>query len=1261
MSLENEGEISNIDFQDDIRKKVFWFTRAKLKTGRWPFSAGYMVEDLTRVIPADFYGGSFESAKLSTRANFEQAFNNPSLLAALDARTISSPEREAYALISHGYNSNALLGKIRNAEVKQAVYGIKLHSKAASLDTPFMDAWARISNDEPAVSVNEFINVLRAERNLKHPENFDQRTRPARIDSRLGFGVPVLENGLPLRLSTQDFDSNDEQFNAVMNRISNQIGIELVGRENIEAGKIDIKPKRFFGALDTIKSRLSPYRNGINPTGWPKRFKLEYPSQGVTNTEKLYGVIKCLSGLQMGQLSNIAESVILANPTATNLPSSDTFNKNRGRLSSAAACLVASDVCMMIGLPTKQARLMSETFKLEAQQNLQLVTEDGRQNKNFMAIVANMYAVGINNFAYDLNPSLEEYAENRGISMESVASKMDGSPSLQGLIYANNVITDPALQFEPDMNSEEIAEALDRVFERGRIFNVSLSPEPYGPENRPDLRVTPSEPSVEDTDSKGKAETPPVGEGFDDDSLGDSIRDAMDEVADEKEKEKTPTPEVTPSVVIPALDELTNETPVVAFAPDEEITPEAIEQKRRERKAKEVPGRLPPTGEIRPYDHPVDRPDLRPQAPDTRLRADAQTDANRVVTQLGQQSEEQPAAPQPVDPMYDPETYRDRMKGVFDRMTRVQYNNHPVDRPDLRPQAPDTRLRADAQTDANRVVTQLGQQSEEQPAAPQPVDPMYDPETYRERMKGVFDRMTRVQYNNHPVDRPDLRPEIPETQPKTPMSDEEKRNYINAIFARYLKGREVALDKLEQKEQGNDGNGGAGKGGNNDGHSTANPNINININNNQIYNNQTYITIINNITFNSVRDFYEKEKKQSQQKQPQSQKVLAQPATQQLQKSEPHMISAPAQQEENERKRLVQQTLDRYSRKEAEVSQEKPTVTGATQSPSSSQTDGVVRQPVIILGPKGSTGQAIFFKEEGTKVIKEKKAKVTKPVLKSIEFYEVARGMEMETFTSTKTDAASKCRGVLYELVMEYSADKMAMCTQSAKELKTCKDPEYRAKLAQMQNYNKERASIAAVATVMMYPSVSGKQDPRYNKQSFPEESRAVQEIDKYTSYIMHRVKEFITVNQGNLKGDKITVAKLNKMLETVGEHELAWQSGKITKAQKIERGRELLKDTLRDTVYAILDDVELVDETKEAKDLRENALVQSTIDVVSRSSTVKQTQITDDFVNQDDISSKDDVHTDEQSENKESKTEDGNSKGADGKKSDNEQAQERM
>ena len=267
----------------------------------------------------------------------------------------------------------------------------------------------------------------------------------------------------------------------------------------------------------------------------------------------------------------------------------------------------------------------------------------------------------------------------------------------------------------------------------------------------------------------------------------------------------------------------------------------------------------------------------------------------------------------------------------------------------------------------------------------------------------------------------------------------------------------------------------------------------------------------------------------------------------------------------------------------------------------------------------------------------------------------------METFTSTKTDAASKCRGVLYELVMEYSADKMAMCTQSAKELKTCKDPEYRAKLAQMQNYNKERASIAAVATVMMYPSVSGKQDPRYNKQSFPEESRAVQEIDKYTSYIMHRVKEFITVNQGNLKGDKITVAKLNKMLETVGEHELAWQSGKITKAQKIERGRELLKDTLRDTVYAILDDVELVDETKEAKDLRENALVQSTIDVVSRSSTVKQTQITDDFVNQDDISSKDDVHTDEQSENKESKTEDGNSKGADGKKSDNEQAQERM
>lgn len=473
------------EYQDDIKKKAFWFTRAKLRVTHWPFAQNNMVEDLSRVIPAGVYGGVYESAQLSTRSNFERTFSNPVLLDALAHPTethepgkfsVNSQERKAYALISHGYNSDLLLGKSRNSEVKQAAYNSQIYSagtnESGQTVGAWSDAWAKLTNDEPQITPNQFIDILRAERKLAYPE-FIRSDLDATVEPNLRYGVPHLERNIRLTSLIPSLDGlHNEGFATLMNNISNKFGIDLVASDNVDPWDIKMEPKRFFGRLNTIKKRLSPYKNGINPTGWPKRYTLQYSNYAsMTNTDKAYGVIKYLSQLQAEQLLNVAERVLSANPMATNLPSSELFNENRERLAKSAACLISSELCYMLGMSDHEANLFSMTYKLEARQNLELMTDDAKENGNLMTILADIHAIGINNLAHYLKPDLKAYAKCKGVNYELVGERMGGEPSLQGIMYANNVHISKQYEIRQDMNSDDIVEALNRVMDRGRVLD----------------------------------------------------------------------------------------------------------------------------------------------------------------------------------------------------------------------------------------------------------------------------------------------------------------------------------------------------------------------------------------------------------------------------------------------------------------------------------------------------------------------------------------------------------------------------------------------------------------------------------------------------------------------------------------------------------------------------------------------------------------------------------------------------------------------
>lgn len=502
------------EFQENIDKKVFWFTRAKVKVAHWYAASNNLVEDLNKVIPLDVYGERFKSAESSTDGKFREFYHDRDLLRALtshvdlggDAFKVTPDERKAYSLIANGYNGNLLLGKVRNGSVKQVAYKVNaisrrpysvLEEEASELASgvsplvvgAWTDGWANVSDSEQAMSINDYINISCAEFRLNG--GFDQSEEKGfykgeipRFTSEQGFDSPKFVNSDAKLEDMAPALKDKDTFKQTMNTISNRFGIVLVEDSSLKPGSIGLKARKIFGALDAIKRRISPFNNGISITGWPKRFKLSYPKD-MSNADKVYSVIKYICNSQSDELKNIARSVISANPTATNLPSIDTWTSIEDGFARASACSIASELCMMM-LPEKEAQAMSNMFKVESLQELAQINEflEPEESQQCMAIFADMHAIGINNVAARYKPNLQEYARTKGVDYETLRANLGHEPSLQSIMYSSKVVRDPELELSPEMSSNEIRERFEKIFESARV-------EDHEEEHVPAPEVTP--------------------------------------------------------------------------------------------------------------------------------------------------------------------------------------------------------------------------------------------------------------------------------------------------------------------------------------------------------------------------------------------------------------------------------------------------------------------------------------------------------------------------------------------------------------------------------------------------------------------------------------------------------------------------------------------------------------------------------------------------------------------------------------------------
>ena len=433
---------------NEIKRKSFWFTRAKVDNKKhWPFGSSRYVEDLSRTIPADFYGQSFQNAKNCTEAQYRRVLKEPVILQNL-RDGFSPEEREAFSLLTNGFTTNTILGKLRDAEINQAAVKPKL-AVNANVTMSDADTWAQVSSDEPVFTPREFVNLARAERIANNTRILTEHQSAPTFDANLGYLPPKLENG-------RDFSAfanmdNIENFDKFVADLEKNAGIRIRADETLNENETKLTKRKFYGPLSTIRKvfTTSAYSTGIKKTGWPTRFTLAYPANN-TQAESTYAIIKRLSQIPVEDYVDVTRNTIaLTEPT--NLPSMQDFERDKDLITKAATCLVASDLSHMIGLEKNDAKLFSDTFKLEATEYLsQLQDQD---SKTIMPLIADYYAIAISNFVQDFNVSINQYAESKGVNTANAYNIYD-------VLYARQA-PQVTVTSTATFNEEEYARAME--------------------------------------------------------------------------------------------------------------------------------------------------------------------------------------------------------------------------------------------------------------------------------------------------------------------------------------------------------------------------------------------------------------------------------------------------------------------------------------------------------------------------------------------------------------------------------------------------------------------------------------------------------------------------------------------------------------------------------------------------------------------------------------------------------------------------------
>lgn len=453
------------DLKSELSGKVFWFARNKFINrdffDHWPMGRGQYVENLTDVIGVDSYGKNFEDAKHDFA--FDGKFGSDIAVALANRSTDET--KEAFSLLANGFNSRAVLGKLRDMELNQNAVKEHLSTfSGARHNIVEAENWATLAVNESVTTPEEFGLLATAEMLIKNPVMAESWKE---VGANTFFDKPNVKNyaaptimghtGLNNYASLIKIDS----FDSIIKNIENSAKIKIESSSVVAKDDVKLFKRKFFGSLRVMKNFIKKSANA-RANALPSAYTMQYSSSS-TQGEQLYSIIKAMAGVSIEPF--IKETEILCNRGASNLPSSEEFEANKDFIKNASACLIASDLCKMLSNDANKAQMdiLSDFFNIEAIQNINALTN--QTSTAIMPLIADYHAESINSFAQDFKVSIGDFAKAKGVLAETAAN-------FGGVLYANKVPETTNTLGETTLTAAEFMEtsasnanAMDEIFE----------------------------------------------------------------------------------------------------------------------------------------------------------------------------------------------------------------------------------------------------------------------------------------------------------------------------------------------------------------------------------------------------------------------------------------------------------------------------------------------------------------------------------------------------------------------------------------------------------------------------------------------------------------------------------------------------------------------------------------------------------------------------------------------------------------------------
>ncbi len=539
-----------------LKNKRFWFShKLPVNTGKyfaWPMYYGPHKENLASVQSDSWYNQKFlnlKSKKKFSSKDFGSDVVGWYANGVYSTSGASAPNfKEAASLVSNGFTSGVMLGKLRATELTLSAARNRFNTRIfVDLDKKKSENIANMAEiclSEPVCSVADFSNLLKFEVLARNPALLRHEVRGEDIfayDKNANFSPSSIANKLYLKQTRVSVDT----FKSVISELGKKLGISMYENKRLSGGTVEIYPfKRFAAtrqAIRNFKDKLLHRRPEAIGKGL---YQLEYPSLGANSatkdaemvrTEQLYTILKALATKSVEDYLAKTRLMIVdccvRGKKVDNLPTIEDFDNNKQYLKKASACLIASELSLMaLGkADINAANMMRDCFKIEAGQNLSKLY--GESKATFMPLIADYYAESVNNFSKDFNVDVAEFAKMKGIELsgeqvENISNALYGKEKIVPSELFGAIPTAEECASLNGITKEAIKQQVIKKIKEPSIEGDKLNAILYGGETIDDM-VKNAAKNVNETPSTPQVDTIPQ----------DKVADAVSGVAKDKQAE----------------------------------------------------------------------------------------------------------------------------------------------------------------------------------------------------------------------------------------------------------------------------------------------------------------------------------------------------------------------------------------------------------------------------------------------------------------------------------------------------------------------------------------------------------------------------------------------------------------------------------------------------------------------------------------------------------------------------------------------------